>query len=529
MPQDGAPTAPLRVTVTPSLPVNELASSTGAFSRLGLDPAGNIQWNGGDNFSYFGKDWLENDNAQFENFDDPELAAAVRAQQAAKPPAAVWTTTPREMIRDGSRPIYTSTTPDVALTPRGSAVPPIPYDTWARPTHPLQFPRSVRATGQDVMVLRSQELLTYGAEQGVALGVASGTIMGPVQPLDHSTTVRAEGSYVIRDGDAVWMNNRNNLGVAQLEGSTIVNGPAPPADEPGFWAGLWQGAKDINNEYKILERGVGALQVVGGGIEAVVGGIAVAGGVAASTTGAGALVGVPTAIGGGALAAKGADDFWAGLQTVWTGNVTDTYLDTAVANAGTALGANEGTISVLQGVAGAVGNPANIVKEGSERLVREGAEAATERTVRETAGASAERTARVTASCYSIAMAAILVARANGVQYVGGPHNGVQTSGYESHHIPPKFTGGYTAGKGPAIQMDVLDHQATQTWGNSNGNRAQRGLANSSKAGFYRAIMSDIADVKRIAAASGDPAKYDVAIGMMLTYAACLAKEESGK
>ncbi|MFM2388470.1 MAG: hypothetical protein RLZZ437_25 [Pseudomonadota bacterium] len=525
MPQD----EPLRITVTPSLPVNGLANSTGAFARLGLDPAGNIQWNGGDNFSYFGKDWLENDNAQFENFDDPELAAAVRAQEARKPPAAVWTTTPREMIRDGARPIYTSTTPDVALTPRGSAVPPIPYDTWARPTHPLQFPRSVRATGQDVMVLRSQEMLTFGAEQGVALGVVSGTIMGPVQPLDHSTTVRAEGSYVIRDGDAVWMNNRNNLGVARLEGSTVVNGPAPPAEEPGFWAGLWQGAKDINEEYKLMQRGVGALQVVGGGLEAVAGGLAVAAGVGASATGAGAVVGVPTAIGGGALAAKGADDVWAGLQTLWTGNVTDTYLDRAVAGAGQVLGASEGTIGVLQGVAGAVGNPANIAKEGGERLVREGAEEAAERTARETAEASAERTARVTGSCYSIAMAAIAVARASGVQYVGGPHNGVRAPGYESHHTPPRQTGGYTAGKGPAIQMDVTDHQATQTFDNKPGNQRQRTLANGSKAGFMAAILSDVADVRAIAAASGDPTKYDTAIGMMLAYATCLNGEGSGK
>ena len=413
MPQD----EPLRITVTPSLPVNGLANSTGAFARLGLDPAGNIQWNGGDNFSYFGKDWLENDNAQFENFDDPELAAAVRAQQAGQPPAAVWTTTPREMIRDGSRPIYTSTTPDVALTPRGSATPPIPYDTWARPTHPLQFPRSVRATGQDVMVLRSQEMLTYGAEQGVALGVASGTIMGPVQPLDHSTTVRAEGSYVIRDGDAVWMNNRNNLGVARLEGSTVVNGPAPPAEEPGFWSGLWEGATDAweatkqaasdtaaaiaefdRNHGAVLTRGVGVLQAVGGVAEALGGALLATGGGAATATGVGAAPGIPAMAGGAFLWVNGWDNAWTGMQTAWTGEFQHNLTSRAAGAIAGGLGASPQTVENVMNTTDLASGALSIgggIAAGTRTAGRETLEA-TARQADEVAEASAEQTARVT-------------------------------------------------------------------------------------------------------------------------------------
>lgn len=550
MPQDAAIPTDIRITASPN--VNGIAEATGAFDRLGLDSAGTIQWNGDDNFSYFGSDWSENETAQFENFDDPELGAAVRAEKEPDPPpAAVWTTTPREMIRDGAAPLYSSTTPDVALTPRGSAVPPIPYDTWARPTNPVQFPSSVRAVGQNVMVLRSQETLTFGAEQGVAMGIKSGTIMGPVQPLEHSTNVHAEGSEVIRDGDAVWMNNKNNLGVAQLEGNTVVNGPAPPEpeEEPGFWDSLWNGAKTINEEYAIAQRGVGALQAVGGAIEAVAGGAAVVAGAGASATGVGALAGVPAMAGGGLLATKGADDLWAGLRTLWTGDIQDTYLDNAVAGAGEALGASDNTIMVLQGVAGAVGNPANILREGGERIVREGIEEAVEegaeRVVREgveevaeegaeraaregveeTAEASARRTARITADCYRLAMAAVVAARASGVEHVGGPHNGVKRSGYESHHTPPRRAGGYTPGKGPAIQMDPTDHYATQTFDNKPGNRSQRNLANSGPQGFMASVLLDVADVRAIAMASGEPDKYDVAIGMMITYATCLMGE----
>ncbi len=545
MPQDGLQTGgqgPLRVSVTPGLPVKDIATSTGAFDRLGLDPRGNIQWNGGDNFSYFGHDWLENDNAQLEIFDDPELAEAVREQQEPDPPPdAVWTTTPRELIRDGARPIFTSTTPDVALTPRGSATPPIPYDTWARPTNPLQFPPSVRATGQHVMVLRSQETLTFGAEQGVALGVTSGTIMGPVHPLDHSTNVRAEGSHVIRDGDAVWMNNRNNLGVATLEGSMVTYGPTPPEpeEEPGFFGRLWNGAKSLNESYSIVERGLGAAQVVGGAIEAIAGGAGVVAGSGASATGAGAIVGVPVAIGGGALAAKGADDVWAGLRTIWTGNIQDTYLDGVVSAAGEAVGASDTTIMVLQGVAGAVGNPANIAREGGERLIREGVEEGTQRAAREgveeTAEASTARTARVSADCYSVALAAMAIARANGVEYVGGPHgtqsnggtSGPAGDGLDSHHMPPDSVNRLPRSRGPAIQMRPSDHALTASNGKMVGSRAynatQGALVRRGKAGFMQALVLDVANVKAVAVAQGDPKRYDVAIKMMLTYAACLA------
>ena len=517
--------------------IDQTARDLGIFDKHGFDPSGQILGGRNDQtFTYYAND----DDLTGISFTDDELAAAMAAKEET-PPNARWTTTPRELIRDGARPIYTSTTPDVALTPRGSATPPIPYDTWARPTHPLQFPSSVRATGNNVMVLRSQETLTYGAEQGVALGVKSGTILGPVQPLDHSTNVRAEGSYVIRDGDAVWMNNRNNLGVANLEGSTVTNGPTPPEpeEEPGFWEGLWDDAKEFNEEYKIMQRGVGALQTVGGALEAVGGGALVVSGAGASATGVGALAGVPAMAGGGVLAAKGADDFWAGLQTLWTGEIHDTYLDTAVAGAGEALGVSDEAIMIGQTIAGAAGNPANILKEGGERVVREGVEEGAERVGREvaeeTAEASAARTARVSANCYSTALAAMILARANGVKYVGGPH-GTQTNGgasgpvgdgLDSHHVPPNSVNRLPASRGPAIQMEPGDHYLTASNGKMAGSRAynasQGNLVRRGKAGFLQAVARDVADIRAIAAAQGDPTRYDVAIGMMLSYAACLA------
>lgn len=418
MPQDGSP--PITLTINPNPQVTNVAASAGAFGRLGLDPRGTVQWNGGDNFSYFGHDWATNDNAQLEIFDDPQLGAAVRAEQEPDPPPdAVWTTTPRELIRDGAAPLYSSTTPDVALTPRGSATPPIPYDTWARPTHPLQFPPSVRAAGQNVMVLRSQETLTYGAEQGVAMGVKSGTIMGPVHPLEHSTTVRAEGSEVIRDGDAVWMNNRNNLGVTQLAGNTVANGPTPPEpeEEPGFWGSLWDGAGDAwdatkdaasdaaaaigefdRNHGAVLTRGVGVVQAVGGVGEAILGAGLVGGGGAASATGVGAAPGIPAMVGGAALWVNGWDNAVTGMRTAWTGEFQHNLMSEAIGGTAGALGASPETVESIMNTTDLASGALSIgggVAATTRAAGRETLEVAA-RQVDEVAEATGQQTARVT-------------------------------------------------------------------------------------------------------------------------------------
>lgn len=404
MPQDAGP-GPLRLVITLCDP------ATASLSDIGIC-RGNLRdalWQAlddGDEFTASEIEW------EIEDYERQISDAQIS-------PDALWTTTPRELIREGSAPIYTSTTPDVALTPRGPATPPIPYDTWARPTHPLRFPASVRATGQDVMVLRSEETLTYGAEQGVAMGVVSGTIMGPVHPLEYSTTVRAEGSNVIRDGDAVWMNNRNNLGVAQLEGSTVTNGPTPPepGEEPGVWDSLWGGAQDAwdatkqavsdaaaaigefdRNHGAILTRGVGVVQAVGGVGEAILGAGVVTGGGAASATGIGAVPGVPAMIGGAALWVNGWDNAITGMRTAWTGDFQHNLMSEAVGGAAGALGANPDTVESIMNTTDLASGVLSIgggIAAGTRVAGRETLEAAT-RQVDEVAEASAAQSARVT-------------------------------------------------------------------------------------------------------------------------------------
>lgn len=423
--------SPLEVTVDGSgltgTDIDRAARRLGIFDRYGFDPAGEIV--GRPPRYYRGMDDFTG-----QPVNDAELDAEILRieEEKRRKKRARWTTTPREIIREGPSPLVLSTTPDVAYTPRGSAVCPIPYATCARPTSPQNFANTVRATNQRIMVLRSRELITHGAEQGVALGVASGTINGPVDPLQHSTTVRAEGSYIIRDQDAVWMNDFNNLGVIQMDGDRSLvapaNSPDAPADgddEEGVFDGLWDGAKDawqatkdaassaaqaiadFDREHgRVLTRGVGVVQAVGGAAEAIGGGALATGGAAATPTGVGTAPGIGAMALGGALWVNGWDNAWTGLQTAWTGEFQHTMTAQAAGAAAEALGADpataesirdgtdlaSGALSIGGGIAAGARSGA---RETVETGLRESAETAS-REIDEVAEATAEQTGRVT-------------------------------------------------------------------------------------------------------------------------------------
>lgn len=419
MPQDN----PIEIVVNAPLSITDPI----AFSHLGVDPAGSITYTGNNQFNYFPSDWNNLDTpveqlSDIQHIVDPELREKLglpdpEEEVQEEPPDAIWTNTPRELIREGPLPLYTSTTPDVAFTPRGTAAPPIPYDTFARPLQPLQFPPSVRATGQRVMHVPSQQQLTFGAEQGAALGVLSGTIMGPVETLQHSTTVRAEGEFVVRDGDAVWMNYRNNIGVADLTGSTIVNAPAnsnvsPPEEEEdeGFFESLWNDAKDMaaavaeaigefdRNHGRILTRAVGVVQAVGGAGEAVAGALLATGGAVATPTGVGTAPGLGAIALGGALWVNGWDNAWTGMQTAWSGEFQQTMMSQAAGDVAEMMGASPETVRSVENATDLASGGLSIgggIAAGLRTTTREVVEAGA-RQIDEVAEETAEQTARVT-------------------------------------------------------------------------------------------------------------------------------------
>lgn len=110
-----------------------------------------------------------------------------------------------------------------------------------------------------------------------------------------------------------------------------------------------------------------------------------------------------------------------------------------------------------------------------------------------------------------------------GSTYRGGAHYCTQEPGFHSHHMPAKRYSSLAEPAGPAIQMDRTDHYLTASYGGGvHGARYAPQRAALANGQTMAAIMMDVADVKAIAAAQGQPGKYDGAIAQMLAYANCL-------
>lgn len=145
---------------------------------------------------------------------------------------APWTTkAPREGLRDTDEALIVSLSPDVCLTPVGSAVVPIPYPIVDFCGHDENYTPSVRFTGRKAMVMRSNTAHVHGDAPGTKKGICSGTVGGISEPVGHASQVRAEGSCVIRHLDRFKMNNGNTDGEAIFVKNTATH-PAPEDDDP---------------------------------------------------------------------------------------------------------------------------------------------------------------------------------------------------------------------------------------------------------------------------------------------------------
>ncbi|WP_175844607.1 PAAR-like domain-containing protein [Burkholderia arboris] len=147
-----------------------------------------------------------------------------------------------------------SSTPDVCKTPMGSSTPPVPYQVVSDLSGSSGIVPSVRFNGKPAYVLDQSVVPTCtGDEAGSADGVGSGTVGGETKPTKGSTTVRAGGHPVIRDGDPCTMNSGNCTGTyvtAPAPGSSVdasgnVVGDANPPPEKGVMhqvGGFFKGA-----------------------------------------------------------------------------------------------------------------------------------------------------------------------------------------------------------------------------------------------------------------------------------------------
>jgi hypothetical protein len=111
---------------------------------------------------------------------------------------------------------------------------PVPYPIVGVFSNVALVAQSVRMCGRPTFTTSSQVTRVQGDESGTLYGVKSGTNRSICESVTASTTVRAEGNYILRDGDVMKMNNGNTLGrVIYMPGvgPMILGNPS----DPGFW------------------------------------------------------------------------------------------------------------------------------------------------------------------------------------------------------------------------------------------------------------------------------------------------------
>lgn len=124
-----------------------------------------------------------------------------------------------EGARKSGKFMAISMTPDVCKTPVGNAVVPIPYPITANLSDSMSTSTNVNFGGDPAFILsKSAVTQVTGDEAGTAGGVVSGVNKAKVKPVKGSSTVRINGSPVIRHSDPCDMNNGNTTGKIIFQG-----------------------------------------------------------------------------------------------------------------------------------------------------------------------------------------------------------------------------------------------------------------------------------------------------------------------
>jgi hypothetical protein len=112
--------------------------------------------------------------------------------------------------------------PDVCLTPSPAGPVPIPYPNIAM--GPTAIPSQVKCLilGAPIHNLSTTILMTNGDNAGVALGVASGTVMGPSRHLTGAFTCIVVGAPVSRLTSTSLQNSTNIPGTRIVPSQTKV-------------------------------------------------------------------------------------------------------------------------------------------------------------------------------------------------------------------------------------------------------------------------------------------------------------------
>ena len=113
--------------------------------------------------------------------------------------------------------------PDVCKTPAPPAPPvPIPYPNLAMPMMGNPCTLKVMIAGMPALTKASIIPLSNGDQAGVAGGVMSSKVMGPVEFLMGSMKVTLEGNPAVRMGDQTKHNDGNTMGMVAAPSQAVV-------------------------------------------------------------------------------------------------------------------------------------------------------------------------------------------------------------------------------------------------------------------------------------------------------------------
>jgi hypothetical protein len=111
--------------------------------------------------------------------------------------------------------------PDVCLTPTPAGPVPIPYPSTAMGNMAIPNILNIFVMGMPVHNLATKTPMTNGDNAGVALGVASGTVMGPSRHLTAAFTVLFNGMPGTRLSSMSLQNSTNCLGVRTIPSQVL--------------------------------------------------------------------------------------------------------------------------------------------------------------------------------------------------------------------------------------------------------------------------------------------------------------------
>ena len=114
--------------------------------------------------------------------------------------------------------------PDVCNTPAppSPSPVPIPYPNMGMPMMGTPPVANVLVVGAPALNVSSKISMTQGDEAGVAMGVASGQVMGQAAFVTSSLKVSFGGSPAVRLGDSTTQNNNNAVGTVVVPSQAVV-------------------------------------------------------------------------------------------------------------------------------------------------------------------------------------------------------------------------------------------------------------------------------------------------------------------